>query len=375
MQGVPGLSGTDPVKKMKRLIFFAKHMEIGGLEKALLNLLNSLDLDRYQVTLVLEEKQGAFLKLLDKRIKVEEYRLSACSFVPLRKLLNFTKRWLWVRKNRNRYDFSCSYCTYSVIGSRLSQAASANSCLYVHNDYANIYPDREEFCSFFRQLRTENFRRIVFVSNESCEHFCDILPEFAEKTLVINNLINAGEIKALAAEQCGFQRRPGETVFAFVGRLSEPHKRLSRLLNAFALALKERQDLRLLIVGDGPDRELCREQIGELGLSGQVEMTGASSNPYKYLSRADCLVLSSDYEGFPVVYYEALVLGKDIITTIPVSDEQISIADYGTVTDKTPEALAAAMIAYKKQEHPPFNMEGTNCSRVETLYALAEGKE
>ena len=94
MQVVPGLSGTDPVKKMKRLIFFAKHMEIGGLEKALLNLLNSLDLDRYQVTLVLEEKQGAFLKLLDKRIKVEEYRLSACSFVPLRKLLNFTKRWL-----------------------------------------------------------------------------------------------------------------------------------------------------------------------------------------------------------------------------------------------------------------------------------------
>ena len=372
MQGVPGLSGTDPVKKMKRLIFFAKHMEIGGLEKALLNLLNSLDHERYQVTLVLEEKHGDFLALLDKRIRVEEYRLSACPFVPLRKLVNFAKRWLWCRNNRNQYDFSCSYCTYSIIGSRLCQAASENSCLYVHNDYSNIYPDREEFRTFFRQLRTENFRRVVFVSNESRESFCNILPEFAEKTQVINNIINAHEIKALAGEQCVFQRRPEETVFAFVGRLSEPHKRLSRLLNAFALALKERQDLRLLIVGDGPDRELCREQIDKLGLSEHVEMTGASSNPYKYLSRADCLVLSSDYEGFPVVYYEALVLGKDIITTIPVSDEQINIADYAVVTDKRPEALAAAMKAYKKQEHPPFDMEKANRCRIEALCELAD---
>lgn len=359
---------------MKKLIFFSKHMGIGGLEKALLNLLNSLDFDQYQVKLVLEEKQGDFLNMLDKRVQVEEYRLSACPFVPLRKLINFTKRWFWVRKNRNQYDFSCSYCTYSVIGSRLSQAASANSCLYVHNDYANIYPDREEFRAFFRQLRTENFCHVVFVSNESRESFCAVLPELKEKTQVINNLINAHEIKALAAEQCGFQRRPGETVFAFVGRLSEPHKRLSRLLNAFALALKERQGLRLLIVGDGPDRELCRKLVEKLELSGHVEMTGASTNPYKYLSRADCLVLSSDYEGFPVVYYEALILGKGIITTIPVSDEQIHIADYATITEKNPEALALAMKDYKKTDSPPFDMEELNRRRLEALCALAEGK-
>ena len=360
---------------MKKLIFFSKHMGIGGLEKSLLNLLNSLDFDRYQVTLVLEEKQGDFLKMLDKRVQVEECRLSACPFVPLRKLINFSKRWLWGRKNRNQYDFACSYCTYSVIGSRLSQAASANSCLYVHNDYTHIYPDKEQFRAFFRQLRTGNFRKVVFVSNESRENFCASLPEFAEKTKVINNIINAEEIRALAKEPCGFRRRPGETVFIFVGRLSEPHKRLSRLLNAFALALRERPDIRLLIVGDGPEWALCQELVEKLELSGHVEMTGASSNPYQYLSRADCLVLSSDYEGFPVVYYEALVLGKDIITTIPVSDEQISIADCGAVTDKTPEALASAMIAYQKREQPPFNMEGANHRRMEALYALAEGKE
>ena len=360
---------------MKKLIFFSKHMEIGGLEKALLNLLNSLDFDRYQVTLVLEEKHGDFLALLDRRIKVLEYRLSTCRFVPLRKLINFTKRWLWIGKNRDQYDFSCSYCTYSVIGSRLSQAASDNSCLYVHNDYANIYPDREKYTGFFRLLRTENFRRIVFVSNENREGFCAVFPELGERTRVINNLINDGEIKALAAEPCDFRRRPEDTVFAFVGRLSEHQKRLSRLLNAFALALKERQDIRLLIVGDGPDRELYRRQIEELGLSAHADMTGASINPYKYLGRADCLVLSSDYEGFPVVYYEALVLGKGIITTIPVSDEQINIAGCAVVVEKSPQALAAAMTGYKKTEGQPINMEGMNRRRLEALCVLAEEKD
>ena len=112
---------------MKNLIFFSKHMEIGGLEKSLLNLLNGLDFDRYRVTLVLEEKRGAFLEQLDRRVRVEEYRLSVCPFVPLRKLINFTRRRLWTRKNRGKYDFSCSYCTYSVIGSRLSQAMPASA--------------------------------------------------------------------------------------------------------------------------------------------------------------------------------------------------------------------------------------------------------
>lgn len=110
--------------KMKKLIFFSKHMGIGGLEKALLNLLNSLARFDYQVTLVLEEKRGAFLRELDGRVEVREFRLSACPIKPLRRALNLTKRLLWRLKNAGKYDFSCAYCTYSVIGSRLAQYAS-----------------------------------------------------------------------------------------------------------------------------------------------------------------------------------------------------------------------------------------------------------
>ena len=374
MQGVPCLSGTDPVKKMKRLIFFAKHMEIGGLEKALLNLLNSLARYDYQVTLVLEEKRGAFLRELDDRIELREYRLSACPIKPLRRALNLIKRLLWRWKNAGKYDFSCAYCTYSVIGSRLAQYASPNSCLYVHSDYAVMYPEEEDYRRFFDELQVSRFRRLVFVSQKGREDFCGSYPELSGRSLVINNLVNPEEIRRKAKEPAECPVRPGETVFVFAGRLEESTKRLSRLLEAFALARMQRQDLRLLMVGDGPDRPLCEESIEKLALQDAVTMLGAQPNPYPFMALGDCVVLSSDQEGFPMVYYEALILNRDIITTVPVSDELMDIRQYAVVTEKTPEALAQAMVNYRRGGGKHFDAEALNRQRLESLISVIENR-
>ena len=203
---------------MKKLIFFAKHMEIGGLEKSLLNLLNNLDLNEYQIELVLEELHGPLLEQLDSRITVREYRLSECKFVPLRKMMNLAKRMLWKWKNQNKYHFSCSYCTYSIIGSRLAQYASPNSCLYVHNDYTTIYPDPGKFKQFFSELHAEHFRHILFVSNESKTSFTSTLPELTGKCDVINNIVEWEQVKLLASEPCDVFKRSEETLCVFVGR-------------------------------------------------------------------------------------------------------------------------------------------------------------
>ena len=355
---------------MKKLIFFSKHMEIGGLEKSLLNLLNRLDPQQYTVELVLEECRGPLLQQLGNHITVKEYRLSDCSFVPLRKLINFTKRMLWRLRNGNKYDFACSYCTYSVIGSRLAQYASPNSCLYVHNDYTTIYPDAAEFADFFAQLQTNQFRHVLFVSNESRDAFTARLPQYADKCGVINNIVDGESIRSRANEPCPIAKQPNETLFVFIGRLDEPHKRMSRLLEAFAMAREQRTDIRLLMVGDGPDRRLCEELIEAYGLADTVTMTGAQTNPYPYLNAADCLVLSSDYEGFPVVYFEAMILGKDIITTIPVSDERVDVGAYATVADKSAASFADALITYTKRDNEPLCMEELNQKRLETLYKL-----
>lgn len=355
---------------MKKLVFFTKHMEIGGLEKSLLNLLNRLDFDECEVELVLEELHGPLLEQLDSRIKISEYRLSECKFIPLRKIINFTNRQLWALKHRNKYDFSCSYCTYSIIGSRLAQYASPNSCLYVHNDYTTIYPDEGEFKQFFEDLRSHLFRHILFVSNESKNSFTKRLPQLADRCDVINNIVEWEKVKTLSAEPCEVTKSSDETLFVFIGRLAEPHKRMSRLLEAFKIARESRKDIRLLIVGDGPDRKLCEDLIREYGLGDYVQMVGSQTNPYKYLNKADCLVLSSDYEGFPVVYFEAMILGKDIITTIPVSDERVDVGSYATVAEKNAQSFAQAMIRYQKRKNLPLDMEELNKKRIEKLTHL-----
>lgn len=355
---------------MKKLIFFSKHMEIGGLEKSLLNLLNNLDPKEYQVDLVLEERHGPLLEQLGSHVTVSEYRLSNCSFVPLRKIINFTKRQLWKFRHGGKYDFSCSYCTYSIIGSRLAQSASDNSCLYVHNDYTTIYPNPDEFKQFFSELRTDRFRKVLFVSNESKNSFIHRLPELTEKCDVINNIVEWEHINTLAADPCTVNKNPEDTLFVFVGRLAEPHKRLSRLLKAFKIAYASRKDIRLLVVGDGPDRTLCETLIQEYELEDRVEMVGSQTNPYKYLNQGDCLVLSSDYEGFPVVYFEAMILGKDIITTIPVSDERVDVGTYATVAEKNAASFANALISYRPRSNQPLNMNELNQKRIEKLCTL-----
>lgn len=350
---------------MKELVFFANTLEIGGLERALVTLLNRLAAEEgLSLTLILEEKRGSLLAELDGRVKLREYRTSHCRFAPLRKLINLARWRLWALKNRDRYDFACAYCTYSTMGSRLARAASANNCLYVHNDYTEIYPKSEDFYAYFRRLHAENFRRLVFVSNESRARFDGRFPALADRTSVINNLVESEQIRKLSRKPCPFTRREGETVLLFLGRLDEGQKRLSRLLEAFSLAREKRHDLRLLLVGDGPDRALCETLIQNYDLSDCVDMPGAQANPYPWLAAADCLVLASDYEGFPVVYYEALALGRDIITTVPVSDELLDMREHAIIAQKTPGSLAEAMAAYVPSERPPLDMEAVNRARI-----------
>src|SRR5699024_12458089 len=78
---------------------------------------------------------------------------------------------------------------------------------------------------------------------------------------------------------------------------------------------QERKDIRLFILGDGPLKYRLNEVLDELQLKEAVYLLGQKKNPYPYLQQADCFVLPSNYEGQPVVLYEALILQKPLIAT------------------------------------------------------------
>ena len=102
---------------MKKLLFAAYSLDIGGIEKALVTLTNYLCEKGYEITIVLEKKQGIFLKEINPKINIIEYNPSNTKNVLKRKAINLLKRIKFIVKYKNKFDFSASFATYSLVSS------------------------------------------------------------------------------------------------------------------------------------------------------------------------------------------------------------------------------------------------------------------
>lgn len=351
----------------KKLIFFSRDLNIGGMEKALVSLLNALAGRNHQITLVLEKKDGILLEQLDKRIIVKEYSLSQCAFVPLRKLINLFHRVCWGIFHYRRYDFSCNYATYSVIGSKLALLSSTNSALYVHSNYpAMLQGNRTEITQFFDSIGVGAFRHVVFVSKESMESTREHFPSLSNCFAVINNLTDHSLILKEAEKECA-AFDPETVNFLFVGRLDDSSKNFDLLIDSFKTAYQQSDELRLYIIGDGPDRQKITDRISDENIPG-IQLLGAKSNPYPYIKNCDCMILTSKYEGYPVVYTEALVLNKKFITTVPVSDDFIDVRDHFVICAPDHQKIADEMLKIKKS-NPDYQIDFdiANGSRIDQI--------
>ena len=132
-----------------------------------------------------------------------------------------------------------------------------------------------------------------------------------------------------------------------VGRLS-PEKNFGLLIHAFAGLGGAGQAARLVIVGDGPQRQALQKLIEELGLGARVRLLGAVANPLPYMRRSKLFVLPSLFEGFGNVLIEAMACGTPVVSTdCPVGPREILCnGTYGTlVPPDDMEALEKAVVA------------------------------
>ena len=113
-------------------------------------------------------------------------------------------------------------------------------------------------------------------------------------------------------QQHGFSSE--DFVFVYVGRLSE-EKGLCFLLEAFAGLIRDSVSARLVLIGDGPQRELLEQRVAELDLERQVSLVGFQSQVSPWLAIADCFVLSSLTEGTPMALLEAMAAGVPVVAT------------------------------------------------------------
>ena len=354
--------------KKKNLLFASKNLDLGGIEKASINLLNRIDYSKFNVTLVLEEKKGTFLPKLNKNVRVLEVKVSNNKNVILRKLINAYRKLVFKVLNYHTYDFSCCYTTYSYSCNKLAKIASSNNSIYVHSDYKHLYKDVNEYRQFFDSRKVNEYKYIIFVSNEAKEGFIEEYKELEEKCLVFNNFVDTEEIIELSNGVPDKEKDKDKTLFVFVGRLDDSSKKVKRAINL----VKNIKDVELWIIGDGPDREMYEKYTKELKLEKRVSFLGKKINPYPYMKQADYIILTSDYEGFPVTYLEAITLDKKIITTIPTSDEYINIKDYAYIISKDEDKMVEEVkeILAKKKSKSKINLAEIQEKRIKKLEGI-----
>ena len=328
---------------MKKLLFAAHSLNLGGIEKALVTLTNTLSKKGYKITIVLEKKEGIFLKELDPKIEIIEYKTNYDKNIFIRKIRNLCKRIKFIIKNKNKFDFSASFATYSIPSSFIARMASHNCYLWGHADYLTLFKNnKQEMEQFFKERKYNKFKKIIFVSKEGRKNFIKVFPNMKEKTIVCNNLIDANKIETQSKEKINYKKTEGVTLFVNVGRHDEKQKKLSRIIEVGEKLKKENYKFKILLIGDGPETDEYKKNVKEKNLEKEIVFLGRKQNPYPYFKIADCTILTSDYEGYPVVFLESFILNRPIITT-KVSDYEQIDGKYGYVTEKNVEDIYEKM--------------------------------
>ncbi len=136
----------------------------------------------------------------------------------------------------------------------------------------------------------------------------------------------------------------GEPLILFVGRLSK-EKNVLTLLSAFS-QLQVNIKSKLILVGDGPEKQSLIKLSEAYGIDDRVSFVGHRNNPYPYFLRADLVALSSTREGLPTVLIEALAFGKRVVSTDCPSGPREILCNglFGELVEmKNAEAFAEAL--------------------------------
>lgn len=319
--------------KKKEIAIFAKRLGIGGIGRACINYINYLDKDKYNITLFLENKEGEYLKEIEDKIRVIDFNLNKNKHVLLRKLINMIKLVKFIIKYYHKYYFAANFATTIKSGAILSKYFSKNNAYWFHGNY---WENQEEADKFMKTFSIKKYQKIVFVSNYSKDLYLKAYPDTSQKLYVINNPIDYTSI----LERCNYpiNLKSNKKVFLNVGRHEEFAKRLTIMINVINRLVKEKYPIELWLVGEGPDTDRYKKMVNDLKLTKYIKFLGFSDNVYPYYKACDAVLLSSYMEGNPVVYLEAKVLNKPIIST-DVADAKLELDGYGIVTEFSEESF------------------------------------
>jgi len=378
----------------KKILIRIGSLRHGGAEKVLVTFLKNLPKDKYEIDLLLNLHSGKYLKEVPSWVNIlylnkgEMITTNRIQDLPVKafrvlyqEILKMFPQILYqfILKGK-KYDIEFA----AIHGMRdeilNSPLKFSKKLIWIHNDLK-----KTEFHNYTeKELRKFfGFDKILVISEKIKQDFERVATTKEEKNKIVRiyNPLDTEEILSkskLELKNYNFDKRA--KTFVSVGTVF-PQKGFDRLLKAHKKLLNENFAHQLVIVGDGYDFENLKKLIDDLKLTDTVKMLGYMENPYPYIKAADFYVLSSRYEGFPTVLFEAITLKKKIIATdVSGVREMLEEGKLGLIVDNSEAGIYEGM--RKALENPesfetyeenledykmPFNLENSVNSIIKII--------
>ena len=392
---------------MKNVLIASFDMEVGGVERSLISMLENFDYKNYAVDLMLYKHQGDFMNLVSNNVNVlseipqyttfrksigetlkdKQYNIGLARVISkinadltgkIKRIAEpgyYQMQLMWkyglpfLPKINKEYDVAISYLWPHYFIADKVQAKK--KIAWIHTDYStvdtNIKMDLEMW---------NKFDYIIAVS-EACKHsFLKKYRELEKKVVVIENITSPEFIRKMAEEKVN---NPMENDNRFkvvtVARLSHA-KGIDQAVKALKL-LKDKgyNNVSWYVVGYGGDEAKIKELIKEMKIEDSFMLLGKQTNPYPFMKAADLYVQPSRYEGKAVTVGEAQILEKPVmITKYTTAASQVKNGFDGYITELSVEGIAEGIEKlykdYELLKQLMSNCANTNYSNNNELQKL-----
>ena len=393
------------------ILIFSQAMELGGVERSLLGLLDAIDYDRYDVDLFLMRHSGELMPYLNPKANLlPEIPQYASLAVPMASLIRrgqfgvlcgrlqgklaaqrFDKKHssdkptvtaltyshkytlpVMPQISGKTYDLAISFLTPHYFARQRVQAEKYAA--WIHTDYTALTFDRAAELAMW-----EEYDAICGVSEQASRGFQAVFPELTGKVQTIENILPKELIcKQAAAPQTDLPSGGAKTLLS-VGRFCEA-KNFDNVPDICRRLVADGLDVKWYLIGYGGSEPLIRQKIHDAGMQERVIILGKKDNPYPYMRACDLYVQPSRYEGKAVTVREAQLLGKPVvITNYATSASQLADGVDGVIVPMDNAGCAAGIAALLRDPERMQQLsencakrDYTNSAEIEKIYALME---
>jgi len=350
---------------MKRIAIFQSDLGVGGIQKSIANLLRNIDYDRFEVDLYLSQKNDFWKVDFPEKLNIRYLEKTGriFSFMPFdiaRKLKSYDfggVKEYDLAIDFNSYQFSCALGALTV--------PAKYRVMWIHNDVEIKLGDEWKYRVLWNCFKGKfkYYDEFVGVSKALIEPFKKMSGMTDKKFRVIQNFIDVSEIREKASMPLEDFSVDSECMnFVALGRLCH-QKGYDIMLDVFAEACRQREDLRLYIIGGGDDMDALKAQAESLGIAGKVCFLGNQSNPFAYMNKMDAFISTSRYEGQPLNIMEAMAVGLPLYCAKNLEKYTEGLEGM--------DDLPAALVSAQKTEKNPDDLSTYNNKIIENIEELA----